>query len=141
MRFEVPQFIEIEDKIFGPLTWRQFVYLGGGVGAAVVIFLVFGFFVFLLLGLPIGILAGALAFFPVNNRPFSYFLEAIYNYVTNDKLYLWHQKADVIYREETTLKSPAAMPSLVNPNNRGSKHKSITSLTRKLELQAMQKPE
>ena len=38
MRFEVPQFIEIEDKIFGPFTWKQFVYLAGGVGLAAVIF-------------------------------------------------------------------------------------------------------
>ncbi|NCT02072.1 PrgI family protein, partial [Candidatus Parcubacteria bacterium] len=38
MRFEVPQFIEVEDKIFGPLTWRQFLYLSGGLGMAVVIF-------------------------------------------------------------------------------------------------------
>lgn len=140
MQFEVPQFIEIEDKIFGPLTWRQFVYLGGGVGAAVVMLLVFPFIVFVLLGLPIAVLAGALAFFPVNNRPFSYFLEAVYTYVTNDKLYLWHQKADVVYKEETKLKTIAPTPS-INPSNRGTKHKSITSLTRSLELQAMQKPE
>ena len=140
MQFEVPQFIEIEDKIFGPLTWRQFVYLGGGVGASVVIFLVFGFIAFMFLGLPIGLLAGALAFFPVNNRPFSYFLEAVYTYFTSDKLYLWHQKADVVYKEATKLKTIAPTPS-IKASNRGSKHKSITSLTRSLELQAMQKPE
>ncbi len=141
MRFEVPQFIEIEDKIFGPLTWRQFVYLGGGVGAAVVMFFIFPFIVFVLLGLPIALLAAALAFFPVNNRPFSYFLEAVYNYVTNDKLYLWHQKADVVYKDETKIKSEPTSSYAVTPSNRGSSHKSITSLTRKLELQAMQKPE
>jgi hypothetical protein len=139
MQFEVPQFIEIEDKIFGPLTWRQFVYLGGGVGAAVVIFLVFPFILFVLLGIPIAALATALAFFPVNNRPFSYFLEAVYNYVTSNKLYLWQQKADVVLREPTKAKT-VVTPS-VNPTNRGTKHKSITSLTRSLELQALQKPE
>jgi len=32
MRFEVPQFIEVEDKIFGPFTWKQFIYLMGGEG-------------------------------------------------------------------------------------------------------------
>jgi hypothetical protein len=139
MQFEVPQFIEIEDKIFGPLTWRQFVYLGGGVGAAVVIFLVFPFILFVILGIPIAALAAALAFFPVNNRPFSYFLEAVYNYVTSDKLYLWQQKADVVLREPTKAKTTVTPP--VNSANRGTKHKSITSLTRSLELRALQKPE
>lgn len=141
MRFEVPQFIEIEDKIFGPLTWRQFVYLGGGVGAAVVMLLVFPFIIFVLFGLPIALLAGALAFFPVNNRPFSYFLEAVYNYMTNDRLYLWHQKATVVYKEENITKPASVQTYKITADNRGSQHKSITSLTRKLELQAMQKPE
>ena len=34
MQFQVPQFIEVEDKIFGPLTFKQFVYVAGGAGAA-----------------------------------------------------------------------------------------------------------
>lgn len=139
MRYEVPQFIEIEDKIFGPLTWRQFVYLGGGLGMAVILFLVAPFIIFLFLGLPIALLAGALAFYPINNRPFSYFLESVYNYVTKDKLYLWHQKADVVYKQATPKKAEASFK--VAPTNRGSNHKSITSLTRQLELQAIQKPE
>lgn len=137
MRFEVPQFIEIEDKIFGPLTWRQFVYLGGGVGAAVVMFLVLPLFLSVILGIPIALLAAALAFYPVNNRPFSYFLEAVWNYFTNSRLYLWRRKSDVVYKEKESRKS--ALP--VAPTNRGSGHKSITSLTRSLELQALQKPE
>ena len=71
MRFEVPQFIEIEDKIFGPLTWRQFLYLGGGVGMSVVMFFTLPFLAFVIFGLPLAILSGALAFYPINNRPFS----------------------------------------------------------------------
>lgn len=138
MRFEVPQFIEIEDKIFGPLTWRQFVYLGGGVGASVVMFLVLPIFLAIIIGIPLALLAGALAFFPINHRPFSYFLEAVYNYATNEKLYLWHRKADIVYSEDTKPKK-SAVP--IAPTNRGTNHKSITSLTRALELQALQKPE
>ena len=138
MRFEVPQFIEIEDKIFGPLTWRQFVYLGGGVGAAVVMFLILPTILAIAIGIPLALLAGALSFYPINNRPFSYFLEAVWNYFTNEKLYLWHRKADVIYNGATIKKTEAPV---LTPSNRGTNHKSITSLTRKLELQALQKPE
>jgi hypothetical protein len=29
MQFRVPQFIDIEDKLFGPLTFKQFIYLAG----------------------------------------------------------------------------------------------------------------
>ena len=30
MQYQVPQFIEVEDKIFGPLTFKQLVYVVGG---------------------------------------------------------------------------------------------------------------
>lgn len=138
MRFEVPQFIEIEDKIFGPFTWRQFIYLGGGGGAAVALFLLLPFFIAVVPGVLIALTAAALAFYPINNRPFSYFLEALYNYAMKDKLYLWHRKADIVYKENTIKKEK--LPT-ISPANRGTNHASITSLTRKLELQALQKPE
>ena len=38
MRFQVPQFIEVEDKIFGPLTIKQFIYLLGGAGLSFIIY-------------------------------------------------------------------------------------------------------
>ena len=136
MRFEVPQFIEIEDKIFGPLTWRQFLYLGGGVGAAVVIFLMFPFIIFAVLGIPIALLAGALSFYPVNNRPFSFFLEAIINYITGDRLYLWRSKEEAVYK--VTHGSPVKA-TLMPPIIRTKKTNDISSLARKLELQAIQK--
>lgn len=138
MRFEVPQFIEIEDKIFGPLTWRQFVYLGGGLGAAVVMFLVFPLILAIIFGIPLALLAGALAFYPINNRPFSYFLEAAWNYFSGSRVYLWRRKADVVYKK---MEHTDASTVQISPNNRGSNHKSITSLTRSLELQALQKPD
>ncbi|MEY2665392.1 MAG: hypothetical protein RLZZ480_497 [Candidatus Parcubacteria bacterium] len=135
MRFEVPQFIEIEDKIFGPLTWRQFLYLGGGLGIAIVLFLALPFILFLFTGLPIALLAGALAFYPVNNRPFSFFLEAMVNYFTGSRLYKWRTKEELVYRvtEETPID---ATPALVA---RTKKTSDISSLARKLELQAIQK--
>jgi hypothetical protein len=38
MRFQVPQFIEVEDKIFGPLTVKQFIYLAGGAGLVFILY-------------------------------------------------------------------------------------------------------
>jgi hypothetical protein len=140
MRFEVPQFIEIEDKIFGPFTWRQFLYLGGGVGMAAVMFLTMPFIIFVILGIPLAILAGALSFYPVNNRPFSFFLEAIFGYVRSQRLYLWQQKSNRVYRNEKLEEGKpiyAAPPNIVKRKSQ----KNISSLARKLELQALQKPE
>jgi PrgI family protein len=137
MRFEVPQFIEIEDKIFGPLTWRQFLYLGGGIGMGVVLFLTTNFLVFLIVGLPLALLAGALAFYPVNNRPFSFFLEAIVNYVKGTKLYIWRQKQDVVYKQNFAPKSITEEPVPVTKELDVKR----VALARRLELEALQKPE
>lgn len=139
MRFEVPQFIDVEDKIFGPLSWRQFLYLSGGVGMGVVIFFTTNLIVFLFLGLPLALLAAALAFYPINSRPFSFFLEAIFNYVTKQRLYLWRKKSDVVYKSSTPAKMEAR--SDVSIRESLSTKKNLTSLARRLELQALQKSE
>lgn len=137
MQFEVPQFIEVEDKIFGPLTWRQFLYLGGGVGIAVVIFLALPFILFVIFGIPIALLAGALAFYPVNNRPFSYFLEAIINYFSGQRLYLWRRHEDIVYKNDAP---NASLPPVIPHSDAApAPTKNIASLARRLELQAIQK--
>ncbi len=137
MRFEVPQFIEIEDKIFGPLTWKQFVYLGGGLGIAIVMFLTTNLFFFFLFGVPIGILAIALAFYPINDRPFSIFLESLLQYASNTKLYQWQRKTGFVYRNDTTDNESETTFRTPTPGTK----KDITSLARELELNAMQKQE
>jgi hypothetical protein len=135
MQFEVPQFIEIEDKIFGPLTWRQFLYLGGGGAMAVVLFLIAPFIIFLIVGLPLGLLALALAFYPVNNRPFSDLLEAIYNFFLRKRVYHWRQANAMVYKQSASERAQS------NPYDftTKSEKKDIASLARRLELDALQK--
>jgi hypothetical protein len=47
----------------------------------------------------------------------------------------------MVYKEPTQKKTAASELYTTQASNRGSAHKSITSLTRSLELQALQKPE
>ncbi len=92
MQFKVPQFLDIEDKIFGPFTFREFVYLAGGAGLCFVIYKLLG----LLLGIvPIVAVASfaiALARYRPNNKPFVDMLEAGFNYYIGDKLYIWKRR-------------------------------------------------
>ena len=136
MQFEVPQFIEIEDKIIGPFTWRQFLYVGGGGAIAVVLFLTTHWIFFILFWLPVALLSAALAYYPINNRPFSYFFEAVYNYLRPQKLYLCQQKRDIVHKQtfapQTRINNPIASPG-------NTPKKNIGSLARRLELEALQK--
>ena len=134
MRFEVPQFIEIEDKIFGPFTWKQFVYLMGGVGIAIVLFLTTSFIVFVILGLPIAGVAVLLAFYPVNNRPFSVFLESILQYFSTNRLYLWRKQTSAVYNN----KAPVQTETNGSANYVPTSGKNLNSLARKLELKAIE---
>ncbi len=93
MEYQVPQFIEVEDKIFGPLTLKQFIYLAGGVGVAVALALYLPLIVGLLIGLPFAALGLALAFYKVNGKPFLDIVEAGFYYYLNRRLYLWHKEA------------------------------------------------
>lgn len=110
MRFQVPQFIEVEDKIFGPLTGKQFVYLAGGAGIAFVIWVLLPTFLAVIVAAPIVILSLALAFYKVNNRPFVYVLESAFNYLTKNKLYTWQkQEKEVRSRESDRREQEALM--------------------------------
>ena len=127
MRFEVPQFIEIEDKIIGPLTWKQFVYLAGGGGILLVLFLSAPTIVVALIGIPIAALTFSLAFHRINNRPFSIFLESFVSYFSKSRLYLWKKEKQqvVIYKTEATEKTAPALEF--------TQKSSLASLAHKLE--------
>jgi hypothetical protein len=92
MEYQVPQFIEVEDKIFGPLTWKQFIYIGGGVGLSVIIYLYLPFFYAVILMFMVMAFASALAFYKVNNRSFVDILGAAFTYFTKERLYLWRKE-------------------------------------------------
>lgn len=89
MRFQIPQFIDIEDKIFGPFTLKQFLYLAGGASTTLMATTFFGFFVGIVITSPIIVLSLALAFYKINNRPFISVIEAGFKYIIGSKLYIW----------------------------------------------------
>lgn len=113
MRFQVPQFIDVEDKIFGPFTLKQFIYLAGGASVALVAVTFFGLFFGLLLTSPLILLSLALAFYKVNNRPFISVMESAFKFYISDKLYIW-KKSEPEATEQAVKETQYS--SLVVPN-------------------------
>ncbi len=89
MRFQVPQFIEVEDKVFGPFTIAQFIYLAGGFGFFGALWLMLPLWLAIILGGPVAVLGLALAFFKVNDRPLITTIEHALGYFVSHKLYIW----------------------------------------------------
>lgn len=113
MQFKVPQFIDIEDKIFGPFTFHQFAYLIGGGGIIFVLYKSLPFWISIFLILPMAGLTISLVFVKINSKPFVYYLEAAFTYMVSSKLYIWKQrlvkKGDT---QEEEMKMPTAVSSV-----------------------------
>jgi hypothetical protein len=90
MRFQVPQYIDVEDKLLGPLSFKQVVFVAGGAGALVALYILFpSKIIGVLLGAIILMFGLLLAFYKPNNKPFQAMLEAIFSYYRKSRLYLW----------------------------------------------------
>lgn len=92
MQFRVPQFIDIEDKIFGPFTFKQFAYLIGGGGLVYILFRLLPFWIAIIPMILVAGLSLLLTFYKINNKPFIYYLQAGITYLTGSKLYIWKQR-------------------------------------------------
>ncbi len=99
MRFPVPQYIDVEDKMFGQLTAKQMAYLCGGGAFVFIMYSIGGFFFAVLFGGPFALLALALAFMKINERPFYLIVYALFFYLLSSRLYLW-KKSDRKQRVE-----------------------------------------
>lgn len=92
MQFKVPQFLDIEDKIFGPFTFSQFIYLAGGGAICFVLYRWLGLTVGFIPILLIGGFSAALVWYKVNGKPFIYIVQAAVKYFFQTKLYIWKKE-------------------------------------------------
>ncbi|MFH1226114.1 MAG: PrgI family protein [bacterium] len=92
MQFNIPQFLDIEDKIIGPLTLKQFGWLAGGGVGVFILYHYLQFWLFLLIAAPVVALCLALAFVKVNGRPFVFVFGSFINYLIRPKLFVWKKK-------------------------------------------------
>jgi hypothetical protein len=100
MRYQVPQFIEIEDKIVGPFTIKQFIYVVGGAGMCFIIYKYLPFLIAIPIMAAAAILSLALAFYKVNNKPFIDFLESAFLFYTKQNLYIWKKEEKKVEEKE-----------------------------------------
>lgn len=100
MRYQIPQFIDVEDKIVGPLTLKQFIYLAGGAGMAYVIYAYITIYISIILMGVVIPLSLALAFYKINNKPFIDFLESAFMFYTKQNLYIWKKEQKKVLPSE-----------------------------------------
>lgn len=111
MEYQVPQFIDIEDKIVGPLTLKQFLYLAGTAGICVISFSFLPLIFAVLISLPAVGLGVALSFYKINGKSFVEMFEAAFNYYTSKKLMLWKYTEPTIQETQASASAAAASDS------------------------------
>lgn len=95
MRFTVPQFIEHESPIVGPLTFRQFIYVGTAGGIVFVLYFSLGktnFFLFLILSIILMAGGTVLAFIKIGGRGLPTILANFFRFSLSPKMYIWKKK-------------------------------------------------
>lgn len=122
MRFQVPQFTDVEDKIVGPLTLKQFIYLAGAGGLCVIIFSFLPKWLAFPLIVLVAIFGAALAFYKINNRPFIEVVQSFLTYTLKGKLYIWKHES----KKPTATAQPQAHPQVFVPKLSESKLRDLT---------------
>lgn len=125
MQFQVPQFIEVEDKIVGPFTFKQLIYLIGGVGGIYILKKSLPAMLAYPLMMALAIFTWALIFYKFNDRPFILALQSWVKYQLSGKLYLWNKQPKVVTRQDPK-KPGAAIPTTMAPTLSQNKLKELS---------------
>ncbi len=110
MRFTVPQFIDYEAKIVGPLTFRQFVYVGIAGAVCFVFYFTFPFYVFIISCIILGGGALAFAFIKIGGRSLPTILANLLKFSLTPKMYIWRKKEEpvTVYKKTTPASTESA---------------------------------
>lgn len=90
-QFIVPQFIDVEDKIFGPITVRQFLIILSGSLLEFVVYKFADFQLFIFLTALIGGTTLIFAFAKVNGQTFHYFLLNLFQTLRKPSIRIWRK--------------------------------------------------
>ena len=136
MQFKVPQFLEIEDKIFGPFTFKEFVYLAGGTGICYMIYKLLGLLFGAVPILFVGGLSAALTFYHPNGKPFIDMIEAGIKYAMQDKLYIWKRRQIKVSSNQKveTVTTTSLNNEIINRSNIGLGKSKLRDLAWSLDI-------
>jgi len=98
-QFTIPQFIDVEDKIIGPITTRQFIIMLGGIILIAIFYKLFDFTLFVTASVFDFIIAITFAFVKINGRPFHLFILNVIQTLKRPKLRVWGNAGAKIMNE------------------------------------------
>lgn len=92
MRFVVPKFIDREARILGPLTFKQFLGLGGVGAILFMLYYSLPFSIFIISAIILTTTAFSFIFIKIQGQSLPFVLKNFLTFSSNSKLYLWKKK-------------------------------------------------
>jgi hypothetical protein len=92
MQFSVPQFIDVEDKIVGPFTAKQTVYLMGGGAIMLVAFTVFNTIFFIMVSAVVLPITLGFVFYKPRGTSMAKYVSGVIEFLTTEHLYVWRRE-------------------------------------------------
>lgn len=92
MRFQVPQFVDIEDKVIGPFTLKQFLMYVVAAMLLVPVYIYSDLSLFITIALPVLGVAAVFAHLKIYGRSFSQVTFSAISYATKGQLYVWRRQ-------------------------------------------------
>ncbi|MDD5438021.1 MAG: PrgI family protein [Patescibacteria group bacterium] len=114
-QFIVPQFIESEDKIIGPITVRQFLICLAGAGVLFVEYKVLETAYFIFAALITAAVFGAFGFLKINGQPFHIFFLNFMQTQVRPPLRVWNKNAVVQMGQEKIIGLPTVEEATKKP--------------------------
>lgn len=87
----VPQFVDVEDKIAGPLTWKQLLWMIAMGAVLLILFTTFGTTLAIVFGIPVVLLFIALAFYKPNGFTLASFIGQGVLFLFRPKVAVWER--------------------------------------------------
>ncbi|OGM89707.1 hypothetical protein A3J77_01785 [Candidatus Wolfebacteria bacterium RBG_13_41_7] len=94
MNFQIPQFIEVENKIVGPLTLKQFLYLAIAAAISFMFYFILAFWLWILITAILVPISFALAFVKYNGQPLPKIILYAFGFFWGPKFYLWQKTTE-----------------------------------------------
>lgn len=121
MQFPVPQFVDIEDTVVGPLTVKQTIILSFGTVIVFMSILVFVASIAIMIAVPTIIASILFAFYKPNGRPLYVLVTNYFTFTLKPKLYIWKREPEGILikraiRKETLKDSVSAEYKIISRN-------------------------
>jgi hypothetical protein len=91
-KFIVPQFIDKEDQILGPITVRQFLIMLVTIFSIFIAYKILAFAYFIVFALFVGGLGGTFGFVKINGQPFHVFFLNFLQTATRPPLRVWDKR-------------------------------------------------